>query len=113
MTTTSQDSKLIIEKMFINSGKWYLGLELEKSIEILESHTELMIHYQELPTHDFTKKEIEQLQQLSSNIKELMSYLDVERKDLFEKISMMNDSEKIATQYIKQFSDSYFIDKDF
>ena len=53
------------------------------------------------------------LKVLFTDLKKLMAHLDNEKVMLFDKMTQLNQSDKIASQYIKQYSESFFIDKDF
>ena len=113
MTQLVQKSRDLLKEMLENIEAWSEDLKIEESIDILEKHSRLMINYQEKTKQELSEKEINKIQTLIDKSKKLMDHLEAEKVDLFEKISQMNQSGKIATQYIKQFSESYFIDKDF
>ncbi len=99
--------------MLANLKKWSKENTLEESIEIMETHSKLMVNYQKLPNVPLNEIEMNQLRELIAISESLMDYLKSEKDELVNLISQMNQSSKIATQYIKSFSESYFIDKDF
>lgn len=99
--------------MVVTIRKWSKDLSLEESIGILEENSKLMSSTNQLFLNELTDEEGELLQELVTKSQELMLYLESQKTMLIDQIGQMNQSEKIATQYIKQFSESYFVDKDF
>lgn len=110
---TSQQSNNLTDRILVNLKKWSENSTVEESMSILETHTQLITDYQALDNFDFLTDEKNKLELIINTSKLLLNSLEKERSYLFERISQMNDSGKIASQYIKQFSESYFIDKDF
>lgn len=110
---TSQQSNNLTDRILENLKKWSENSTVEESMSILEIHTQLITDYQTLDNFDFLTDEKSKLELIINRSKLLLNSLEKERSYLFERISQMNDSGKIASQYIKQFSESYFIDKDF
>ncbi|MBO0476943.1 hypothetical protein DOK76_07665 [Vagococcus sp. DIV0080] len=102
-----------LKKMVVTIRKWSKDLSLEESIGILEENSKLMSSTNQLFLNELTDEEGELLQELVTKSQELMLYLESQKTMLIDQIGQMNQSEKIATQYIKQFSESYFVDKDF
>lgn len=102
-----------ITKMLDNIKRWNDESSLEEAIAILEEHTYLMNSYQMFTEMPLKETEITQIKLLVSSVKDLMIYLNEEKLELIDKIGQLNQSNKMATQYIKQFSESYFVDKDF
>lgn len=110
---TSQQTNNLTDRILVNLKKWSENSTVEESMSILETHTQLITDYQALDNFDFLTDEKNKLELIINTSKLLLNSLEKERSYLFERISQMNDSGKIASQYIKQFSESYFIDKDF
>lgn len=113
MGQTITTSENILAQLLNNIDRFSKKNSIEESIEVLEEHNRLMTLYQSLPEGKLEGATPIELQELLTKSKELMVCLNYEKTVLIEKIGQMNESEKIATQYIKQFSESYFIDKDF
>ena len=103
----------LIDDLLKNSNSWHSKLNLDESLTILINHSNLMEIYQKEEIDQLNEKEIESLYKVVQNIKRLMLFLEEERVNLIEMITLMNQSEKIATQYIQPLSASYFLDKDF
>mgnify|MGYP006969645746 CR=1 FL=1 len=102
-----------LKKWVVTIRKWTKDLSLEESIGILEENSKLMSSTNQLFLNELTDEEGELLQELVTKSQELMLYLESQKTMLIDHIGQMNQSEKISTQYIKQFSESYFVDKDF
>ncbi|MGX7023914.1 hypothetical protein [Vagococcus hydrophili] len=113
MTESIGKKEVLIKKLLDNISKWSQELNLEESMNILDQHNELMSHYQVVSNEGLTNQNKKDLQKLCDEYQELMEKLEGEKAELFEKMAQLNQSEKIAHQYIKQFSESFFIDKDF
>ncbi|HCM90108.1 MULTISPECIES: hypothetical protein [Vagococcus] len=104
---------VLIKKMLDNISLWDETQDIEEATEILNKNTELMEVYQSLPLTNLKEQDKNNLKLLFTELKKLMTYLDNEKVVLFDKMTQLNQSDKIASQYIKQYSESFFIDKDF
>ncbi len=103
----------LIKKMLDNLSQWDETQDIEEATEILNKNTELMEVYQSLPLTNLKEQDKSNLKILFTDLKKLMAHLDNEKVMLFDKMTQLNQSDKIASQYIKQYSESFFIDKDF
>lgn len=111
MLETTKFSEVLVQEMLRNVLSW--DGSMEHAFKILEENDDLMKKYQSLSEKNLSEMENCRLDQLIVKTKRMIEYLSVEKEDFFQKINQLNQAHRITNHYVHDFSDSYFIDKDF
>lgn len=101
----------IIHAMHNNLSLW--NHTVDHGVEVLEDNYQIMLKLAECS--DWTYNQVQQkfIQEIFEKIKEISVCIMMEKAETLEQIKKTNHSNKIANEYVKGFSNPYFIDKDF
>ncbi|MDT2865059.1 hypothetical protein [Vagococcus carniphilus] len=111
MLETTKFSEYLVQEMLRNVLSW--DGTTDEAFKILNENDDLMKKYQSLSEKNLSEMENCRLEQLLVKTRRMTDYLSKEKNEFFNKINQLNQAHKIRNQYVYDFSDSYFIDKDF
>ncbi|MDT2833647.1 hypothetical protein P7H70_06225 [Vagococcus carniphilus] len=111
MLETTKFSEYLVQEMLRNVLSW--DGTTDEAFKILNENDDLMKKYQSLSEKNLSEMENCRLEQLLVKTRRMTNYLSIEKNEFFIKINQLNQANKIRNQYVYDFSDSYFIDKDF
>lgn len=101
----------LVQEMLRNVLAW--DQSSDNAIEILTKNDELMRKYQTFSKRSVTETEVHRLQQLINKMKLMNDFLKQEKQDVIENINQVNKSQKGISHYLNDFSESFYVDKDF
>ncbi|MEG0254346.1 MAG: hypothetical protein RR554_06250 [Vagococcus sp.] len=111
MLETTKFSEVLVQEMLRNVLSW--DGSMEQAFKILAENDDLMKKYQSLSERNLSEMENCRLEQLLVKTRKMIEYLAIEKQEFFQKINQLNQAHRMKNQYVYDFSDSYFIDKDF
>lgn len=101
----------IVCAMHTNLSLW--NHTVDHGIEVLEANYQIMLKLAESSDWIYSQVQQKSIQEIFEKIKEISICIMTEKAETLEQIKKTNHSNKIANEYVKGFSNPYFIDKDF